>query len=572
MNARDQASGSWDAIVIGAGLGGLSSTAFLAAAGKRTLLLERYTALGGSSHVFRRQGRWEFDCGVHYVGHCGRGDAIDLLMRALGLNDRIEWLPLDSQAIDRIIGPGVDIAVPHGWDGYLANILDQFPEERKAITRWHSGLRRLGASVDRFRTQAGTAGWAGTARRAGLSTSYGLMPYAGYMAACGLSSKLMLTLSVQAGALGALPVDIPTVVMAALLQDFVGTGAYYPKGGGQMLSAGFAEVVRANGGSIRTGAEVDRILIEGGKVAGVRLADGELIRAPHVVSDADVIKTFRDLVGTENLPRRLRAQIGMWKMSRPVINGFFGVEYDISQSENSNFFAIPSWEIARSTPVLLSATRKFGGGGFSDGGDWARFVAEHQPMFVQSSSRRDPANDHSAPPGHASIEVQTLSTYNPKLWGYRGLGVESGEYRGSDRYSEIKKIIIDGMLERMEQAYPGSSHNVKLAELGTPATQARFVGNTAGAPMGLKQSFTQFGPNRPGPRTAIPGLYIAGTSSAFGPGTVGSMISGLHAASAATGRDLVGEVEAGKVLVTSDTLDPWTEDFDPLKATRALRA
>ncbi|HBC19035.1 MAG TPA: phytoene dehydrogenase, partial [Alcanivorax sp.] len=59
-NASSAHSENWDAIVIGAGLGGLSSAAYLAASGKRTLLLERYAVLGGSSHVFRRKKKWEF--------------------------------------------------------------------------------------------------------------------------------------------------------------------------------------------------------------------------------------------------------------------------------------------------------------------------------------------------------------------------------------------------------------------------------------------------------------------------------------------------------------------------------
>lgn len=47
----------WDAIVIGAGLGGLTSAAYLAAQGRHVLVLERYSVLGGSTHVFRRHGR-----------------------------------------------------------------------------------------------------------------------------------------------------------------------------------------------------------------------------------------------------------------------------------------------------------------------------------------------------------------------------------------------------------------------------------------------------------------------------------------------------------------------------------
>ena len=74
----------WDALVVGSGLGGLSAAAYLAASGRRVLLLERYSALGGSSHVFRRRGAWEFDCGVHYVGDAGPDGIVTAMMRGPG--------------------------------------------------------------------------------------------------------------------------------------------------------------------------------------------------------------------------------------------------------------------------------------------------------------------------------------------------------------------------------------------------------------------------------------------------------------------------------------------------------
>lgn len=562
--------GPHDVIVVGAGLGGLSAAAHLAACGRRVLVLERYSVLGGSSHVFRRGRRWEFDCGVHYIGDCGPEGKLPRTLRSLGLAEHVEFLPLEEDGFDRIVGPDLDLRVPFGWDRYLENLLEAFPEDARGVRRVVSVLRTIAEAFDRSLTPTSPAGYRAALRHAGAASAYALLPYIALLVRSGLRPRTILAMSVQNGALAATPTRLTTLGHAMFLDLFVGGGAYYPKGGGQRLGAGFAEVVRAHDGELRTNAEVSRILVEGGRVRGVRLADGRVERAPVVVSDADIVKTHADLVGLEHFPRARRLTIRRWRMSRPLINGFFGVRSDLRTAPNANWFVIPGWDDASSLPAMRRLERAVvDGRGFDDGREWARAMAARRPMFVQCSTTRDPDHAASAPPGHAAVEVQTIAPHAPHLWGVEGHEVASGGYRGSARYAEVKKIVLDGMAQRMERAYPGSASRIELAELGTPATQERFVGNTGGAPMGLEMNPAQSVPFRPGTRTAIEGLFLAGTSTAWGPGTDGSMTSGQQAAAAILGRDLAREIRDGRILVEPGRIAPWAEDFDPLRASRA---
>lgn len=558
---------SWDVIVIGAGLGGLTSAAYCAAAGKKTLLLESYSVLGGCSHVFRRKPNWEFDVGVHYIGDCGENGEVPNLLRGLGLDDKFEWLPLEPTGFDTIVGPDLELKVPTGWDNYLNNLIQAFPREEKGLRRFVAVVSKIGEAIDIGRSLTSPADMAKMAARSGFAAPWIMAPLPSLFIACGLSPKLGLTLSVQCGALATSPTVMPVGLYAGFLKHYVGRGAWYPKGGGQMFAAAFAEVVVSHGGEIRTDTRVERIVIEDGRAVAVRLADGEVIEAKAIISNADIKRTYRDLVGYEHLPKYMVRRNENWKMSWPLINTFFGVEMDLSNTPNSNYFAIPNWDAAKSYLSLANInSRMLASAHKRSALDWANDFARNQPAYLQSSTRRDPGNIHSAPKGHAAIEVQTLAPFSPKLWGITDKQVMSGDYRGLTSYQDIKDIVTEGLLLRVEQIYPGAAAKVKLSELGTPATQQRYTLSSGGAAYGIESRISQFGPFRPGTDTVIKGLYIAGCSTKWGPGTLGSMVSGVFAAGAVVGRDLHAEVRAGKVIADKSLISSWPVNFDPLKA------
>src|SRR5262245_57046768 len=98
---RGLATGPFDAIVVGSGIGGLATAALLARAGRRVLVLERHYVAGGFTHTFRRPG-YEWDVGVHYVGEVHRTRS---LLRSL-FDDvsegRLQWARM-ADVYDRIV-------------------------------------------------------------------------------------------------------------------------------------------------------------------------------------------------------------------------------------------------------------------------------------------------------------------------------------------------------------------------------------------------------------------------------------------------------------------------------------
>uniref|UniRef100_A0A914XSV0 All-trans-retinol 13,14-reductase n=1 Tax=Plectus sambesii TaxID=2011161 RepID=A0A914XSV0_9BILA len=85
---------TWDAIVIGSGMGGLSVAAILSKAKWRVLVLEQHGKAGGSSHTFNKHG-YEFDVGVHIVPQMGKGTYLRALSDFI-TNGQLDWAKLDE--------------------------------------------------------------------------------------------------------------------------------------------------------------------------------------------------------------------------------------------------------------------------------------------------------------------------------------------------------------------------------------------------------------------------------------------------------------------------------------------
>lgn len=167
---------NWDAIVIGGGIGGLSTAAFLATNGQKVLLLEQYNVVGGCSHVFRRKRQWEFDVGIHYIGDCGEKGQLTTMLKSLGLKDRIQFALMDSTGYDTVITPNHRVKIPYGWDNYLNNLIQAFPNEEKGLRQFIDIISRIGMAIDRSRTPASLWGTTKFAFNAGSASIWAMMP------------------------------------------------------------------------------------------------------------------------------------------------------------------------------------------------------------------------------------------------------------------------------------------------------------------------------------------------------------------------------------------------------------
>jgi phytoene dehydrogenase-like protein len=525
----------WDAIVIGSGLGGLTAAAYLTTNGLRTLVLEHHYVAGGNAQVFRRKAlrgkkSFEFDVGVHYVGDCEPEGLIPAILRGVGLEGKIEFLEMNPDGFDTLIFPGLTFRVPKGWDRYRERLIAAFPDEETGL---HHCLDVLQRQAPDFMQ------WA-------------MRPLSELFDDCGLSQKARAVLGAESGAYGSPPSRAPVIVQAGLLDHYL-KGAYYPKGGGQMLPGHLVDVIRSHDGEVRVRARVERILVEDGHALGVRLATGEEFRAPIVISNADVKRTFLELVGEEHLAPEKAAILRDYRMALPIFCVYLALDIDLSeQVPNTNFWYYTTFDIE---------------GIYQD--CYQGRIPSELGLFITMASVKDPHTQRIAPDGFTSLEIMSWVPPDYRLWGGIEDGPTAGEkYHNKPEYRAYKDELTDLMVAGAQEVLPGIKDHIIWKEAATPITQEHYTRSTGGTSYGLEIATDQFGPHRPPPKTEIDGLFLAGASTIFGHGIVGVMRGGVGCASAVLNRDLLAEVEGGRVFGDPSRLTAGGPGWDPWEACR----
>ncbi len=538
----------WDAVVIGSGLGGLVTAAYLCAAGIRTLVLEAHYVAGGNTQVFRRkrQGRqYEFDVGVHYIGECGRDGAITRILNGLGLAERVVFRPLDSDGYSTLHFPDLSFRVPFGWDAYRKRLLETFPSEAEPLGKVVDVMR--GVSEEGGKVQRGDVPLEKLAELAPRFTAWGLRPITELFAEHGISERAAAVILGEQGCYAVQPSKTAVAMHAGLVGHFLG-GAYYPQGGGQVIAARLVEAIRSYGGEVRTRAPVERVRIEESKVAGVVLEKtGQEIDAPLVVSNADLKRTVQKLVGEEHFSSQTTARVRDLRMSIPLFITYIGLDIDLAELgwKNSNHFIWGSYDIEGIYERLERGE-----------------LADDAMAYITVASLKDPESRHIAPRGHTNLQIMTLVPRDYAIWNVDEGPAEGGSYHRDPNYRRPKAEMVERLIDSAERVLPGIREHVDWKEAATPVTQERFTHSTGGTSYGIELAADQLGPLRPGPTTEIPGLFLVGASTPSGAGISGVMNGGIATASAVLETDLWKAIREGEVFGDRELLPELTADWD----------
>lgn len=509
-----------DVVVIGSGMGGLAAARTIAQfGGKRVLVLEQHYTLGGMTHEFSRAGRFQFGTGLHYIS-ANAGPFLEFMT-----DGRVQLSPLPDD-YDVLHFPDFDFAVPATKERFRARLAEQFPAEADAIDDF---LRTTRRGMSGLAARNVFASFPAGLRKVGFPLVERLFPSAyrtlrDQVSRSVRDPRLQAVLAARWGLYGIPPASSAFGYHAAVPLTFFMEGTAHPVGGPKELSRIVLEILDTYGVELRPRQQVNEVVVEQGRVAGVDVEDTATGRRYHVrtdtvVSAAGVRNTYA-LIGRSQelaaLPEEPSAVMLFLGMDRSPAE--FGLR-------GENHWFMPDLD---------------------DHEGFHRRPGEGT-LYVSFASLNNPAARYHT--------VEALELVDPKVVDqWRG----TPEEERADSYRKLKNDLTERLIARLEQRWPGFRSAIAFAELATPLSFETYQHSVMGSFYGLAATPQRLRSARAGCRTPVKGLFVAG-QDAWGSGVVGALAGGLMAANAVLKPRQIGTmwraIRAGAPI--RDPATPW---------------
>ncbi len=289
-------SDSYDAIIIGAGIGGLVCGCYLAKAGMKVLICEQHYKPGGYCTSFKR-GPFTFDAAADSFGAYRKDGITRKVFEELGIDKRLNIIRFDPPSI--VLTPDYRIPFWNKLEKTIQEFQTVFSEESDNIRKFFYFLSNSDSA-----SYSGVRHWTFK----DLLDSYFT------------NDRLKAVLSFPLLAMAGLPPSLMSAFMGAkFFSEFFLDGGYYPIGGMQMLSDTLAERFKEFGGELRLSCLVKKIRVKDNKVTGIVTEKDGFVPSRFVISNCDARQTFLKLLGKEKVEKEFCNKI---KNMMPSISNF----------------------------------------------------------------------------------------------------------------------------------------------------------------------------------------------------------------------------------------------------------
>lgn len=461
----------YDAVVIGAGIGGLICASLLTGEGYKVALFEKEKWPGGYCSSFEVDG-YTFDAAVDCIGGLEKGSLLRTILEKSGVGNDLSFIEL--QPARRNFFPGLQVDIASDTVEYKEELKRLFPAEEERI----DALFRLMRSIYRHTVLSALGSGSGSGAEVGAWLG---KSFQGLLDSCLSDLRLKAVLSSYCTFLGLPSSSVSAIAAVNTLMHYLEEKAFRVRGGIQNLADSLVEAIRRNSGSVFLGESVEKLLTEDGRATGIITEKQRCVMADSVISNMDLITLLNSMTEDGAIEESRISRLNKLEVSASFVIVYLATDLDLKDCDLASSIGYFS---SYDQGAMLNNSEEFSLG-----------------LSIPSLT-----DDSLAPAGnHIVIIHWPLCRHQREL---------------------DKDEIAGELVKHVERLIPNLSKHIILRRVADGNTLQRYTGNHRGAAYGWKQE-AGFYAHLPFFRNIMENLFVVGHWAGYGGGVMPSAMSSL---------------------------------------------
>lgn len=494
-------------IIIGSGLGGLSTGVILAKNGYDVTVLEQANQIGGCLQCFQRDGV-RFETGMHFIGSLDDGKVLSNYLNYLEIKDKIVVDKLDENAYDIVSINGERFAFPNGREAFIDYFSRRFPNQRENLKRYYDLVGQV-ANLSPYRDLKLLDD------DNFFKSNELLFKSINEILDATITDPTLRNVLVGNISLYSAEINKTPFAIHAFIFDFYNNGAFRIVGGSDTIAKALTDILLRYGGQVLTHKKVSQIVVENKIAVGVKTANGDFYPADIVISDINP-KQLIDIVDNSVFNEAYKSRIRDINNTNSVFSLYLRFKDEAMPYFNSNFYGFQSvtpWEMSGKVDEK-----------WPNGYLYMHHCHEKEPRFAKSGVIL------------SYMSIDALSLWKDTKIGHRGID-----------YERFKQEMAERLLDEVEKDFPGLRDKIADYYSATPLTYRDYTSTPDGSIYGLAKNVSKGITGRVSYKTKVSNLFLVG-QNINSHGMLGVLVGTMTVCS-----QLIGEQEVKRQMIESNS-------------------